>query len=248
MSKRVLLSVILLIFAGNSLVQAQQKQEVRTELSMVWGFAQGAFGENLGHPIPGILLSFGGKTPNWPLVLTTEIGWLNYGFDNYLEIRYPNGNTPASGLSVVDIETGNSILMTHLVARVLPLQGKISPYIDLLLGFKYLRSDVFIESDAIVGDDGLITIVDDGQILTSSTFDSFALSYGVGAGVDIVVFEGLDSGGTLSLNVGVRYLFGSEADYLAENSIRPTTSGILFEQIESNTNMLIPKLGLRLGL
>lgn len=248
MSKRVLLSVILLIFAGNSLAQAQQKREVRTELSVVWGFAQGAFGDNLDRPIPGILLSFGGRTPNLPLVLTTEIGWLNYGFDNYLEIRYPNGNAPASGLSVVNVETGNNILMTHLVARVFPYEGEISPYIDVLLGFKYLRSDVFIESEAIVGDDDLITIVDDGQILTSSTFSSFTLSYGVGAGVDIVVFDGLKSGGTLSLNLGVRYLFGSEADYLAESSITPTASGVLFEQVESDTDMLIPKLGLRIGL
>ncbi|HEX6983200.1 MAG TPA: hypothetical protein VF181_10605 [Balneolaceae bacterium] len=248
MSKRVLLPVMLLFFVGNGLVVAQEKREVRTELSIVWGFAQGAFGDNLDRPIPGILFSFGGRTPNLPLVLTTEIGWLNYGFDNYLEVRYPTGNAPVTGVSVVNVEMGNNILMTHLVARVLPFEGEISPYIDALLGFKYLSSNVFIESEAIVDDGDLITFVDDGQILTSSTFDSFTISYGIGAGVDIVVFKEPDTGRTLSINLGVRYLFGSEADYLAENSIRAGASGVLFEQIESDTDMLIPKLGMRIGL
>jgi hypothetical protein len=246
MNKRVLIASIILFFSAHSFVLAQQKQEgeVQSELSIVWGFAQGAFGDNLDRPIPGILFSFGGRTPNLPLVLTTEIGWMNYGFDNYLNVRY-NDTAP---VSIVNIEMANNILMTHLAARFFPYEGKISPYIDALIGFKYLSSNVFIESDAIVDDNNFITIIDDGRILTSSTFSSFTLSYGFGAGVDVVVFEGLKNGGTLSINLGVRYLFGSEADYLSENSIQAGTNSILFEQIESDTDMLIPKLGMKIGL
>lgn len=256
MRKRAIWPVVLLVFTLNNLVvHAQQKhgREVRSELSFVWAFAQGTFGDNLDRPIPGIVFSFGGRTPDLPLVLSTEIGWLNYGFDNYLEVRFPSGaGTPAPAVSVVNVETAHNILMTHLVARLVPFGGKIAPYIDGLIGFKYLSGNINVESEALFEEDELITIVDDDQLFISSTFDSFALSYGIGAGVDIQVFKGPlglhNRNSTISMQVGVRYLFGSEADYLTENSIRPEAGGIRFEQVESNTDMLIPKLGLRFGL
>lgn len=254
MNKRVTWLIALLIFIGTTLVvQAQQKQkgEVQSEISLVWGFAQGTFGDNLDRPIPGIVFFFGGRSPDLPLVLSTEIGLLNYGFDDHLELRFPGGaNTPA--VSVVNVETGSTILMTHLVARFVPFGGKIVPYIDGLIGFKYLSTNIGIESEAIFDDDNLITLVDEDRLLTSSTFDSFGVSYGVGAGIDIQVFSGSlglrNPNSTISMHLGVRYLFSSEADYLAQNSIRPETGGIRFEQVESDTDMLIPKLGMRIRL
>lgn len=256
MFKRVIWPVIALILSVNSIaVQAQQRQtgNVQSELSMVWSLAQGSFGDNLDRPIPGLMVSFGGQAPNLPLVLSTEIGWLNYGFDNHLEIRFPEVAAPSTpAVSVVNVETSNNILMTHLVARLVPLEGKIVPYIDGLIGFKYLLSNVAIEGEALFDDDNLIIIADEDRLFTSSTFSSFALSYGAGAGVDVQVFNGPlgmnKNNAAISMHIGARYLFGSEADYLTENSILAQTDRIHFEPAESNTNMIIPKLGIRIGL
>lgn len=164
MRKRAIWPVVLLVFTLNNLVvHAQQKhgREVRSELSFVWAFAQGTFGDNLDRPIPGIVFSFGGRTPNLPLVLSTEIGWLNYGFDNYLEVRLSEGtNITTPAVSVVNVETAHNILMTHLV----PFEGKIVPYIGGLIGFKYLSGNIDIESEALFDEDDLITIVDNDRL------------------------------------------------------------------------------------
>lgn len=252
MHKRVIGTFLLLIFfCSNLAVHAQTDMvgDKRGDINIVWGMAQDTFGEIIDRPIPGIMFSFGGRTPNLPLILSTEIGWMNYGFDNHLELRYSNSSdTP--GLSVVNIETNNSILMTHLVARVVPFEGSITPYIDGLVGFKYLSTRINIESEAIVDGDTII-IVDGNRIGTSSTFNSFAMSYGVGAGLSIPFFKGQlglqHSNSRISLQLGVRYLFGTEADYLTEDSIQPENDRIIFEQVQTDTDMLLPKVGFTVG-
>lgn len=249
MDKRVKSLIMLLIFTGSCLVvQAQQKQpgEKHFEVNMVWGFAQGSFEDNLDRPMPGVVLSFGGRTPNLPLVLSTEIGWLGYGFDDYLELQYPN-----IPISVVNVGTKNSIVLTHFIARVAPFERIISPYVDGLIGLKYISTSIDVESEAIIDDDGVI-IIDDDRIFTSSTYNAFAISYGFGAGVNVQIFSGSlgfqNPNISISVNAGAQYLFGSKADYLTENSIQPGVDSIRFERVESNTNMLIPKFGFRVGI
>ena len=256
MFRRALIPVILSLVIGvPGVLQAQEAFEdnVQSELSLVWGMAQGSFGDNIERPIPGMLFSFGGKSPGLPLVLRTELGWLSYGFDDYLEVRHPQSpgaGTPA--ISAVGIETGSSILMTHLVARFVPFRGIVTPYIGGLVGLKYIYTRVNVEGNALFDDDDLITFVDDDRFFTSTSFDSFAFSYGAGAGLDVQVFDGTlgmhHKRTTISMHMGVRYLFGTEADYLTENSIRPMTGGILFEQVESDTDMIIPELGLKVQM
>jgi hypothetical protein len=250
MDKRVKALIMLLIFTGSCLVApAQQKQpgEKRFEVDMVWGFAQGSFEDNLDRPMPGVVLSFGARTPNLPLVLSTEIGWLGYGFDNYLEIQYPD--TP---ISVLNVGTKNSIVLTHFVMRVVPYEGIIAPYVDGLVGLKYISTSIDVESEAIIDDDGVIIIDDGNRIFTSSTYNAFATSYGFGAGVNIQIFSGnlgfQNPNSSISVNMGAQYLFGSKANYLTENSIQPGVDRIRFERVESNTNMLIPKIGFSVGI
>lgn len=253
MEKRVKGFIILVICTGISLAaQAQENKprEKQFEIDMVWGFAQGSFEDNLDRPMLGLLLSFGGHTPNLPLVLSTEIGWLNYGFDNHVELQYPGNNvTP---ISLVNVATKNSMLLTHFVARVVPFDYVIAPYIDGLIGFKYLFTNIGVESEAIIDDDVVIIVDDDDRISTSSTYNTFTLSYGFGAGLNLEIFNGRlgfhNPNTTISLQAGAQYLFGSKAEYLTESSIKTAPGRIYFEQVESRTNILIPKLGFRVGL
>lgn len=245
--------IILFLFGGVLVSEAQQRPELKTqaEISFVWGFAQGSFGDNLDRPLPGLVLSVGGKTPRLPLVLSTEFGWLSYGFDDRLELLFPDA-TNTSSTSVFNINTTNSILMAHFVARLVPIEGTITPFIDGLVGFKYITSDVDVVSEVLFNDsDGDVIILEDNRIRTSTNFDALAVSYGFGAGVNIQVYGGemgfSNSYTTISIHLGARYLLGSEADYLTENSVITATDGVRFERVESQTNILIPELGFHLG-
>lgn len=159
-------------------------------------------------------------------------------------------------MASVNVETSNSILTSHLVARLIPpqeiLEGVLVPHIDGLIGFKYFTTAITVESEAIFADDGLITVVDEDRILTTSAFNSLAVSYGVGAGIDIRIFNGPlgihNRESTIYLHLGARYLLGSEADYLTQNSIRPEINRIRFERVESDTDIFIPKLGVQIRL
>ena len=252
MSGRVNATIIVLVLGCLGITaKAQQRSSANTqaEISFVWGYAQGAFGENLDRPLPGVLFSIGGKTPNLPLVLSTEFGWLSYGFDERLELLFPDTSTRPS-TSFFSVNTRNSIMTAHLVTRLVPSEGAVEPFVDGLVGFKYIVSNIDVESQALLNNDnGNLIIIGDNRIQSSSAFDALAVSYGIGAGVNIQVFDGdfgvQNSQTTISLHLGVRYLLGSKADYLTENSISPSTDGIRFERVESDTDMLISALGFK---
>ena len=245
-------SVLLSVVVSYSSVQAQQPTEIKTEVEFgfVYGWAQGSFGDNIDRLMPGVLLSVGGRTPNLPLVLSTELGGLNYGFDDHLELLLP-GDT-GNSTSVFNVEANNSILMAHLVGKFVPFQGRLMPYFSGLVGFKYLTAEVNAESQALFGDNNDIVIIGDNRIRTSSNFDAFTMSYGIGAGINLLLLTGklgvYNSSADLSLHLGVRYLFGTEADYLAKNPILSTIEGIRIEQAESDTDIVFPQIGLKLGL
>lgn len=255
MDKRVKSVILLLICTGaNVVVYAQQEQagKKQFELNIVWGYAQGSFEDNLDRPMPGLVFSFGGRTPDLPLYLGTEIGWMSYGFDNYLDLQFPSSTNVAVPATVVNVATKNSVLLTHFVARVVPLETIIAPYIEGLVGFKYLTTGIDVESEVLLENEGEIIIDGEDKILTSSTYNSLAVSYGFGAGFNIQIFKGKlgieNALTTISIHAGAQYLFGSKADYLTENSIQPEENRIRFEQVRSNTDMLIPKLGFRVGM
>lgn len=245
---------MLVCISSSLVVQAQHEQsgENQFELNIVWGYAQNSFEDNLDRPMPGLIFSFGGRTPNLPLYLGTEIGWMSYGFDNYLDLQFPSSTNNAVPATLVNVATKNSILLTHLVARVVPLETILAPYIEGLLGFKYITTGIDVESEVLFDDDGEIIINGEDRIMTSSTHYSFPVSYGFGAGFNIQIYEGQlgynSANTTISIHAGVQYLFGSKADYLTENSIQPEENRIRFEQVESNTDMLIPKVAFRVGM
>ena len=254
MSRRVNLIIVVLVMCCISItVQAQQRSSASTqaEISFVWGYPQGAFGDNLGRPLPGVLVSMGGKTPTLPLILSTEFGWLSYGFDDRVELVFSDASMRPSP-SFFSVHTRNSFMTAHFVAQLVPYEGAVEPFVAGIVGFKYIVSDIDVESQVLLNNDnGNLIIIGDNRIQSSSAFDALALSYGVGAGVNIQVFEGdfgiKNSHTTISLHLGARYLLGSKADYLTENSILSSMDGIRFERVESDTDILISSLGFKFG-
>ena len=253
MASKLWILLVLMMTVGMSVAHAQEHKPppMEAELSLVWGWARGSFGDNIERPMPGVVLGFGGQVPQWPLVLSTELGWLNYGFDDFVELRLPV-DAATTNSSTVNVDARNSILMGHLVTKFVPLQGIFMPYIDGVVGVKYITSKVDLERSALIdsADDGLI-IIGDNRVRSTNSYNALALSYGLGAGINIRLFNGRlrmqEEDTAIYMHFGIRFLFGLEADYLAENSIISTDEGVRFEQVSSDTDILIPKFGIQFG-
>jgi len=162
-----------------------------------------------------------------PIHLGGEFGFAIYGTDSHQELF-----TSPTHAIVLRVSTTNSILLSHAFVRVQPRHGHVRPYVDGLVGVKYL-----VTTTSFSGDDSSDTY--DSQV----DFDDTAFSYGIGGGVHILL-AGADGGPfELLLDVGARYLRGGQAEYLREDSIRYEGDAVIYEVYSSNTDMFVPKFG-----
>jgi hypothetical protein len=207
------------------------------------GIPRGSLRDNIDGVGGGVHLYLGGWLGASPALLGLDLGILNYGrttdtvpFSQTVGPRIP-----------VDVTTTNNVLETHLSLRLQPRRGAARPFVEGLLGFKYLytRTQLDDEIDNEVGDD---------EIASSTNFDDFAFSGGLGAGVDVLVYQ--PSSATswvqgLDLHLGVQYLLGQEAEYLAEGELEDTDGDGQLDREEldvrrSQTTLLQPQVGLTL--
>lgn len=221
--------------------------DLQAEVNMISGLPMGEFDDNINQAVPGFSVSLGGETPNLPLELSTELGYLSFGSDNLLELRVSDTNVPVQTIAV---ESRNKALMGHLAARLTPLEGTFQPYADALAGIRYFFSDTNIESEALSADNDLFDREEVNRFFSSANFDSYSFSAGVGTGVEILISDGPigmhNRDVTVSLQLGARYLFGTEAEYLTEDSIRRENGRITFDVAETNTHMIVPRFGLKI--
>lgn len=238
-----------LIFCSSFSLQAQERnQGLQANVNIISGLPMGDFDDNLNQAVPGFSVSFGGETPGLPLELGTELGFMSFGSDDLLELRVNNTNVP---VQTVTVESRSKALMGHLVARLTPSEGTIRPYADALAGVRYFFSDTNIESEALSTDNNLFERDDVNRFFSTANFDSFAFSAGVGAGVEFLVTDGPigmhNRDSSVLLQLGARYLFGTEAEYLIEDSIRRQNGSITFDVAETNTHMVVPQFGLKIS-
>lgn len=206
------------------------------------GIPQGSLQNNIGGVGGGAHLYLGGWIRQSPILAGVDIGILNYGrtSDNVPFSRTVGPRIP------VEVTTTNNVLETHLSVRLQPRRGRLRPFIEGLVGFKYLFTRTSL-SDEDLGDD-----VDAGDDIASSTnFDDFAFSGGAGAGLDVRVYQpdaptkrvqGVD------LHLGVQYLLGQEAEYLAEGALTDDNDNGELDRSEldvrrSRTTLLQPQFG-----
>lgn len=203
------------------------------------GVPRGGFGDNVEGGGGGLNVFFGGRpAAGWPLVLGLDGGFLIYGrstdtvpFSQTVGPRVP-----------VEVETNNNIAQAHLALRLQPTDGRLRPFVEALGGFKYLFTRTSVNEE----DDG------DDEVASSVNFDDFALSGGVGGGVDLRVWRAAkpeQTARTLSLHFGVQYLVGQEAEYLAEGGLTDDNGNGRLDAEEldvrrSRTTLLQPQFGL----
>jgi hypothetical protein len=213
------------------------RAEVR--LNAAVGVPTGSFHNNIGHPGYGLNLFGGVRIPEAPVMVGVDLGALVYGRS---VDRVPFSQTVGPRV-MVDVVTTNSILQPHMVLRLQPAQGPLRPYIDGLFGIKYLSTSTSIQDEEY--DD------EDYEIASTTNFSDVALSGGVGAGLDIHVYQApsTDALRTVSMHVGVQYLIGRRAEYLAEGELRDTNGNGVLDNNEldirqSPTTLVQPQVGL----
>jgi len=213
---------------------AQVQPEVTGNFSV--GLPQGGFGDNVTRAGVGGTLMAGLRFQGTPALIGLDFGYMNYG----IERRSEPFSTTIPDVRV-NVRTTNDIILTHLLLRMQPEDGAVRPHVDGLFGFKYLFTNTRIEDRS-----------SRDPIASSVNFDDFALSFGVGGGFDIRLAQpsprsdGQPSVRAVYLNLGARYLFGEEAEYLRRGSIERTDDGLVFDVRRSRTDLLTFGLGVTL--
>lgn len=229
MNYRYYTTLLLLVLGLASPAQAQLYPQ--GDINIVVGVPQGEFQDRVDNAGIGLNFFVGLGLGRSPIVFGIDGGFLVYGFERR---REPFSTTIPD--VTVRVETSNAIAMGHVLLRLQPPTGPIQPYVDGLFGVKYFFTETSIRDDSFRDD----------EIASSTNFDDAALSYGLGGGIDIQVFQGRGKLGALLINVGARYLFGTEAEYLQEGSIERRNGRVFFNVDRSETDLLLMQLGVTL--
>jgi hypothetical protein len=110
----------------------------------------------------------------------------------------------------VNVDRTNNLVNFHLLFQVGFPTGSVRPYVEGLFGGSYLFTETNIKSDNNFN-----------EVASSVNFEDWAWSYGFGGGIGILVAgDPLTNIGAIYLDLKARYLFGSEAEYLKEGSVK----------------------------
>lgn len=222
-SLKLMLSLIAICVASQSTVFAQQIQ-VGIDFNTV--LPRGGFSENItnnGYGIGGQFLVGLGRLP---MHIGADAGFVVYGSDTR---REPLSTTiPELELKV---RTTNNIVLTHFLLRAQPRSGTVRPYLDGLIGFKYLFTDT-----TITDDDG------EEELASTTNLSDTTFSYGFGGGVQVKLAD-IGRNGDISFDTKVRYLRGSRAEYLKKGSIRMDNGGVFFDVFTSRTDVVTVQVG-----
>lgn len=224
--KRIIALLLILISIFTVKVSAQSAGG-----GLMLGFPQGEFKDNinrLGFGVSGQVLFFN-PSEETPFGFGLDIGYLNYGSESRQE---PFSETIPD--VIVDVNRTNNLVNFHLLFHVSPPSGTVRPYLELLFGGAYLFTETSINSR---GSD---------EVASNTNFDDFAWNYGAGGGLLINLYSPDDSEDNfeaLYLDLKVRYLFGTEAEYLKEGSVTIHNGDVYYDVSKSKTDLLLAQLG-----
>lgn len=200
-------------------------------LSVLFGVPQNSFSTQVNGAGIGIGFFGGVSSRRSPILVGADLGFLIYGYERRSE---PFSYTIPD--VYVDVVTSNNIFLGHFLVRLRPPTGPVRPYAEALFGMKYLFTTTEIRNE---------WYYDDDPIAVSTNFDDAAPSYGLGGGIDLQISRGGGRGRpALMLHAGVRYLFGGEAAYLREGSIRREVGRVRYDVARSETDLLINEFGI----
>ena len=200
-------------------------------LNIMLGFPSGEFKENVkrtGFGLSGHYL-FLAPSAQRPFGIGLNIGYLNYGQETR---REPFSLTIPD--VTVDVERSNNLVNFHALFQLGFGSGSVRPFVEGLFGGSYIFTETTIRSKG------------SQEVASSTNFDDFAWSYGGGGGILIQLSSGDEEGsdnGSLFLDLKVRYLFGSEAEYLKEGSVIISNGKVNYQISKSKTDLITAHAG-----
>ena len=199
-------------------------------LSFTSGFPMGEFKDNVDRPgfgVSGELLLFT-PTPEAPLTIGLNLGFLNYGSE--ISPEHFSSTIPDVW---VDVERTNNITNFHVLFKLAYPSGMIRPYAEGLFGGSYFYTDTKILTSGTE------------EISSTINYDDFAWSYGAGGGLLInLSSDPASEVANFFLDLKVRYLFGSRANYLKEGSISIENGNVFYDVSRSKTELMTMNIGI----
>jgi hypothetical protein len=199
-------------------------------INFTLGFPMGDFKDNVartGFGLSGQFLLWNPR-PELPFSFGLNAGFINYGNESR---REPFSETIPD--VTVDVDRSNNIVNFHLLFLIGLPSGVVRPFIEGLFGGSYIFTETSIKSRGV------------DEVASSTNFDDFAWSYGGGAGFLIQVSSGADDEeiGALFIELKARYLFGTEAEYLKEGSVKIVNRRVTYDITRSKTDLLTAHIG-----
>jgi hypothetical protein len=223
---RKLVIVMLYCFAPATAAFAQSWQG---GLDLLIGSPQGEFRKNVDNVGFGLAGNAGYAPEGTPIMLGLEFGFMNYGSSDRREAF----STTIPDV-FVKVSTTNNFILGHAILRIQPNTGVFRPYLQGMIGFNYLFTETKIENINVIGQ----------EVASSNNISDGAFSYGGGAGLMFLVYS-MDDGKVkdLFVDLGARYVFGGEAEYLKEGSIRNVNGRVVYDILKSRTDLLVVQAG-----
>ncbi|MBI5660809.1 MAG: hypothetical protein HZC46_01525 [Ignavibacterium album] len=224
MKKNLILLVIIILISGKQFF-AQS-----TGLNLTLAIPSGEFKEkvdNLGFGLSGHI-NFLSPKPISPFGIGLNLGYIIYGSESRTEpLSYTIPDV------YVNVDRTNNLLNFHLLFTVGVPKGRIRPYIEGLFGGSYIYTTTSVISQGT------------GEEFASSTnFDDWAWSYGAGGGFAILLSGDPNTDqNTIYLDLKGRYLFGSEAEYLKQGSVRIENGRVQYDISKSKTDLITVHAG-----
>lgn len=217
------------IFGGQREPNAFERRSSGT-ISFIQSRPQDALSRNigLGYGVNGTYLFRLDK--NGYFGLRADGGFLQYGDESK---RVPLSST-IGGRVQVDVSTTNYIVPLSIGPQIMWPKGTIRPYANAGLGGQF-----FFTQSSVEGSDNSTTFA-----RTTNQWDKTG-TWVAGGGLYVLLYQKRFN---VLLDIGAQYINGGRARYLKPGSIEDLPDNqIRVTPMESNTHMVLMKLGVRLG-
>lgn len=191
---------------------------------------QGTLGRNigLGYGISGAYLFRLDREGVWSI--RADVGAVNYGNES----KRSAFSETVGGRVQVRVRTTNYIVPMSLGPQVAWPSGPIRPYLNAGIG-----AQAFVTASDVEG-------IDDRLVIASSTNQSdAAITWAAGGGVYVPIVRGATR---VQLDLGMRYVNGGRARYLAPGSIVDLPGGDMrISSFETSTRLVMLHVGARIA-
>lgn len=160
-----------------------------------------------------------------------DAGVLGYGYESF---HAPLSST-IGGRIQVKVSTTNYIIPLSIGPQIAWPRGKFRPY-----AHAGIAAQIFFTESNVEGTD------DTGDFANTTNQSDGTSSWVLGGGIYMPVYEGRTN---VSIDLGAQYFTGGHAQYLRPGSITDLPGAqIRIDPLESDTHMLLVRLGVRIGI